>query len=703
MEIKKINPDRNANSSSQSEAEPQLQKSASEIPQINPDESPKIPATKPGLKMKIMTIFKKKPKPPKIMEPKVKTPMTKKKKIIVWSLVGVGGLFLVLVLALAIPGFFVYKNARVLMASSKRLESAVKDEQNIVRVKEELGNVRTDLTSLQKSYKILTWTRVLPLIGSYYKDGDALMKAGQYGLDASDIIVTTVEPYADIIGFTGDPSKAAQSGEENANDRIEFIAATIEDVIPQLTAISEKVKLAQMEIDKVNSNRYPVTFAGKEVRNKIKDGVAKVDEGAGLVEDSIPLLKAAPYIMGLDGERHYLILFQNDKELRPTGGFLTAYSEADVTSGKFSTVASDDIYHLDGRYTPSIPAPDPIVRYIKGPYILNKNVRLRDMNFSPDFKESMDLFVGAAEKAGIRGIDGVIGVDTQVVVNLLDVLGQIGVPGFGNFSTEVEPKCDCPQVIYELESFADQEGPVIWDPLTGEIILAPPNMDNRKKIVGPLMNSILSNALGQPKEKLPDLFKAAFKSLLEKHVLMYMLNAKAQEGVESFNIAGRIQEYDGDYLHINDANLGGRKSNLYVDQEVVQNIDIAKDGTVTKTLTITYKNTKDYDGWLNSVLPNWTRIYVPKGSELIDVSGFEDKAEPYEDLGKTVFAGGFELRPNGVVKVEVVYKLPFKVNDEYRLLVQKQPGKDAPLYSIELGKQSDELFLRTDKEFHFRI
>ncbi|OGM31240.1 hypothetical protein A2630_04425 [Candidatus Woesebacteria bacterium RIFCSPHIGHO2_01_FULL_44_10] len=647
-----------------------------EIPQIKPDE-----LVKKSFKEKLVSFVKKRK----------------------WVLVGVGVGLAVFMAAIIIPGLLVYKNARALTASARKLESVVKDEQNIIRVREEIGNVRSDLTSLQKSYKILGWTRILPLVGGYYRDGDAVMKAGQHGLDAAEIIITTVEPYADIIGFTGDPSKEAQSGEENANDRIEFIVATIDDVIPQLEEISQKVKLAQAEIDKVNPNRYPVKVAGREVRNKIKDGVAMVDQGASLVEDSIPLLRVAPYLMGIDGDREYLILFQNDKELRPTGGFLTAYSLADVSEGKFSPVASDDIYHLDGRYPPSVPAPDPVVKYIKGPYVLNKNVRLRDMNFSPDFAESMDLFVEAAEKAGIRDIDGVIAVDTQVLVNLLDVLGQIGVPGFGNFSTEIDPRCDCPQVIYELESFADQEGPVIWDPLTGEIILAPPNMDNRKKIVGPLMNSILSNALGQPKEKLPDLFEAAFKSLLEKHVLLYMLDDEAQAGVESFNIAGRIKEYGGDYLHVNDANLGGRKSNLYVNQEVVQNIEVAPDGSVTKTLTITYKNTKDYDGWLNSVLPNWTRIYVPRGSELIDSSGFEDKAQPYEDLGKTVFAGGFELRPNGVVQIEVVYKLPFGVDDEYKMLIQKQPGKDAPLYSIELGKQSEELFLRTDKEFRFRI
>src|SRR3972149_1555189 len=168
----------------------------------------------------------------------------------------------------------------------------------------------------------------------------------------------------------------------------------------------------------------------------------------------------------------------------------------------------------------------------------------------------LSLFIKEAEKAGIKKIDGVIAVDTQFLVNLLDVLGTIGVPGYGDFSTKIVSQCNCPQVIYELESFADIEGPIVWsENEPGKIVFAPPNYDNRKKIIGPLMNSILSNAFGQPKEKLPDLFEAAFKSLREKHVLFYLFEAEKQAAVESFEIAGTLDNtYQHDYLHINDAN-----------------------------------------------------------------------------------------------------------------------------------------------------
>ena len=217
------------------------------------------------------------------------------------------------------------------------------------------------------------------------------------------------------------------------------------------------------------------------------------------------------------------------------------------------------------------------------------------------------------------------------------------------------------------------------------------------------MNSVLANAMGQPKDKLPKLFEAGFKSLIEKHILFYIFDSKTQDAVSSFGIAGTIKSANGDYLHINDANLGGRKSNLYVTNEISQEYSTSKDGYIEKTLTLTYKNPMKQDGWLNSVLPDWVRIYVPKGSTLISFDGVEDKATPYEEFGKTVFAGFFKLRPEGVSKLTIKYKLPIKAKGEVNLLIQKQPGLDSPLYTITSGKSEEEFFLKTDKEIKIRL
>lgn len=627
-------------------------------------------------------------------------PKNSKKKI--WM--GVGLFLLAFLIYNLAAGFLVYRQGMKLSEAGKKLQAAA-ESKDLAKIKTELGNTRKSLNGFGSTFTLLSWAKLLPFAGGYVSDAGHAVRAGQAGLDAGDIVLTTIQPYADLLGFSGvnENVLAAKTGEQTTQERIDFIVKTIPDLVPKIDSISAKAKIVNEEVSQINPDRYNRKVKGKDLKALIISAQGLTAQTADLLVNGKPMLEKAPYLLGMDSPRIYLMLFQNDKELRPTGGFMTAYAIMKVDKAKFEPVSSNDIYNLDAQYKPSIKAPEPLVKYIKGPYILSQNLRLRDMNWSPDFAVSMEMFTNSIKEVGIKDIDGIIGVDTQLLTNLLDVIGPIGVPGFGNFSTNIDPECNCPQVIHELESFADVEGPIIWDPVTGKIILRPPNSDNRKKIIGPLMNSILANALGQPKEKLANLFAAGFTSLIEKHVLFYLFDEPTQKAVTDVGLGGTIRDYDGDYLHINDANLGGRKSNLYATEEVEQKIDVARDGSVTKTVTITYKNPQSQDGWLNSVLPTWVRVYVPKGSTLATSEGLEAKGEPYEDLGKTVFSGFFQLRPEGVSKVTFQYKLPFKVSKNYKLLIQKQPGTDGFLYTINLGKHSDEFYLKTDKELKIGI
>ncbi len=634
----------------------------------------------------------------------VNSPKTKRKYKKLWLVIGTISLILFgVIVVTGLLGFDVYKKALVVKEAVAKVEASIK-ENDIEKSKTEVINLKTKLADLKSSYIKISYLTPFPFVGKYYSDGAHALNAADYGIEASDILITAIEPYADIIGF-GSKSDKPGGGGQTAQERIDFIVKTIPDLIPKADTLSQKASSIKKEIDQIDPEDYPEKLQGKEVRSKIKQIVDLTDQAEALVKNSKPLLEVSPYLMGVGGVRQYMVLFQNDKELRPTGGFLTAYSIAKVEKGRFEPVNSSDIYQLDATYKPKISAPAPFAKYLKGIYVSNSKFRLRDMNWSPDFETSMDLFTKEAETVGIKGIDGIIAVDTQVLVNILKVIGAVDVPGFGRFSNDIVPECKCPQVIYELESFADQEGAVVWsENEPGKIVFAPKNYgQNRKKIIGPLMNSVLANTLGQPKEKMPGLFNALFSSLIEKHIMFYIHDDKVQKAVSDFGIGGAVNDYAGDYLQIVDANLGGRKSNLYATQDVNQEIEVAKDGTVTKTVTITYKNPEKQDGWLNSVLPNWVRVYVPKGSTLISYDGVEDKEKPYEEFDKTVFAGYFALRPQGVSKVTLKYKLPMKMAKEYKMLIQKQPGKDSILNTIKIGKKSTEYVLKTDMELKFKI
>jgi len=629
----------------------------------------------------------------------------KTKKMGKWLKIALGvlGGLLITLIATGFMAFDLYKKGMQLKTSLQIFKDSVAS-QDIQKVKGAFPPVEAALADFKHSYARMAFLKIVPYYGVFYSDGMYVVRASENSIEAGKILVDTIEPYADIIGFTSNSSDAA-SANENAQQRIDFIIKTIPDLVPKMDELTKKVALIKSDLDQIDPNHYPEKYREYEVRSFVKNSLDQFDQAYVFIENAKPMLEVAPGILGTTDEREYLVLFQNDKELRPTGGFITAYSIAKVSNGRFEPVASDDIYNLDNNYKPNIKVPDPILKFIKQPYSTSPYLRLRDMNWNPDFSESMDLFYKEAQMAGVSEIDGIIAVDTQTLVNLLNVIGPIGVPGFGDFSSNIVPECNCPQVIYELESFADVEGAVVWsENEPGKIVFAPPNYENRKKIIGPLMNSILSNTLGQPKEKMPALFNAMFKSLAEKHVLFYFTDEAPQKAAEDFGIAGTFKETPNtDFLSIVDANLGGRKSNLYLLQDVAQEIEVDKSGNVSKTLTITYKNTEKQDGWLNSVMPNWVRIYVPKGSELESFEGVTTKVEPYEEHGKTVYAGSFELRPLGLAKLVIRYKPPLNFKDYYRIYIQKQPGKDTSLYTFTLGRLEEEYQISTDKEIKIKI
>lgn len=579
-------------------------------------------------------------------------------------------LLIILVLGawLAIVGSGTYRKLQAVSSHASSLSSAI-ESRDLAKAQTELQLVGDSLHEAQNSFKGVEPLKFIPFLGNYLKDVDHVFVAGNLGVETGDLVIKALVPYADVLGFSGDVEKLEF---ESAEERIIFLATTVEKLSPQMNEISQKISAIAGELNQIDETRYPRTLMGKEVRARITE-VKKTVSGAGnSLSQFQPIINLLPTLLGNPEPVRYLLLFQNDAELRPTGGFLTAYATLNVLRGKITPGVSEDIYSLDSSFRGKVPAPEPIKKYLPLVYTWY----LRDMNLSPDFKVSMDTFTKYYNQTPIAPeVDAVIGVDTDFMVSLLKILGPIGVPGYGGkFSAETDPRCDCPQVIYELEN-------IITRP-TYEI------REGRKSILGPLMNSMLRNIMGSPKAKWAEFFTAFTDSIREKHLLMYFFKEERQQAVEALGAAGRINSYEGDYLHINDTNFAGAKSNLFVEQEVAQDITVNADGSLTKKLTLTYRNPAPGSNCnleagqlcLNGLLRDWIRIYVPTGSKLIAGRGFELDMGSGEDLGHTVFDGFFTLSPEGVKKLEVEYTVPAGLTKqvgnswELPLLIQKQPG-----------------------------
>ncbi|MBI2190103.1 MAG: DUF4012 domain-containing protein, partial [Candidatus Levybacteria bacterium] len=107
------------------------------------------------------------------------------------------------------------------------------------------------------------------------------------------------------------------------------------------------------------------------------------DQGVSLLVEARPLIKILPSLLGDPEDKKYLVLFQNDNELRPTGGFITAYAIFRLEKGVVHVDTSSDIYNLDNTLLNKPKAPEPILKYLPNVATLN----LRDSNLSADFIE----------------------------------------------------------------------------------------------------------------------------------------------------------------------------------------------------------------------------------------------------------------------------------------------------------------------------
>lgn len=583
----------------------------------------------------------------------------------------------------------IYKNSQIVYSQARLAYDAMK-QQNIILAKDELVKTNNEISNLKKSVGELSFLSYIPLLNLYYNDGNHLINASSYAVSAGISVCDSLIPYVDVLGLKGDKSFVSGSAE----DRVQTAVKTLGKIVPDIDAIEANLSKAKTEIDAVDLNRYPNISQLKDLKLRLTTVKSLADEGIVAIQQAKPLIKVIPDLLGEPNSKKYLVLFQNDKELRSTGGFLTFYSVFRVEHGVIKVDSASDIYALDSSIANHPKAPEIILKYLPKVYTLN----IRDSNLSPDYVTSMDIFNNMYLKSSLHTkIDGIIAIDTNVLVHFLDILGDVQASGI-TFSSKPDPRCDsgCSQVVYELESFTTTQ--------VGHVI------ENRKAIIGELLFAIMKKSLSSsPKLYWGRLFQQAITDAQEKHILIYLFDKNAQSGVEALNLAGRIKNFDGDYLAINENNYGGAKSNMFINQSVKVEYTVTSDRKISKTITIDYKNPYKASNCnleqkevlcLNAILRDYVRLYVPKGSIVTDSKGSEVKVTSSEDLGKTMIEGFLTVRPESKSQLIISYSLPFKLENGSSLpfLIQKQPGTTGIPYEIYVnGKKQDSFVLNQDK------
>jgi len=373
-------------------------------------------------------------------------------------------------------------------------------------------------------------------------------------------------------------------------------------------------------------------------------------------------LKLADYLLKKDNkEKTFLILFQNNLEIRPGGGFIGAFGIMKIKNSKVQSIETHDLSNFDMEVPENIMPPYPMkeIGYVD-------HWKFRDSNWSPDFPinalkaESLYHLGGGKEK-----IDGVIGITTNVLTSLLAVTGPVEIEGYpGAYDSENAIL----KLEYQVEKAFDEQGI---------------EREERKSIMGDLARAIMQRAQSlslKDKKKLADIL---LQDLQKKDIQLYFTNSKMQDVIEKANWAGKVDEkWRKDYLLTVDANLGSFKSDYYVKRSLDYTIDLS--GAVPMAnLKITYVHAAKQRDWMTRDYLTYLRVYAPQGAELSETKNF-DGAVSGEEFGKKYFGALVKVPLDSTKTVELNYTLPKEIAENYDLLIQKQAGLSGVPVSVHV-------------------
>lgn len=385
-----------------------------------------------------------------------------------------------------------------------------------------------------------------------------------------------------------------------------------------------------------------------------------------------PFFWNLPYLTGFLGPRNYLILIQNNNELRPTGGFITGVAELSMLFG-FSSLEVFDSYQIPDP-SPRLPAPEPFQYLIGTNDTFFAGKTLRDANFSPDFRESseevLELYkIAYPEKT----FDMVIAVDFAVIENLLDLYGQLSVE----------------DLIFTRKNFFDLTQKISKDIDTHN----KQQLEERKGILGPFGKKFVKRIISSP-TKYPQFLSALETFIQEKNLIAYSPSESFQAKLSKHALTGLIRHEDPntDFLHVNVANIGGRKADRYVTKEIKYMADFSNPENPASTLDITFSHLGSYN-IQSDIYQAYVRSYVPLGSKLVSPSPTGMRGtENFQDLGQTVFADAIKIAPGESITLSYKYQLPEIINpQEYQLQVPKQPGIQNQFWQTAFKQQNDTL------------
>ena len=470
------------------------------------------------------------------------------------------------------------------------------------------------------------------------------------------------------------------------------------EAAPLLATARDRLDDAKLRLDRLEdsfANGIGGQFAaagviGGRTRGVFQPAQAAIDETADAVAAVISFL-------GFDGPRTYLLVLQNQNEIRATGGFIGATVEVHVANGVLGDLVFEDSTRIDlPPLANNPPAPEPLYWYLWMGRLL-----FRDANWNPHFPSSAQTLLDFYEESRGVDIDGVIAGTKLMGVDMVDAIGGVRVPGVDALLTRDV-----------VSRYVEGELPYACEP---RHVSTRPKRCFDEDLVPALVNALKAGLGDEGRLGVIDVFR---DHLSRKNLLIFMTDQATEEFVSANGWGGAVPQPPQDFLMVIDSSLPGHTT-AAINRSWDYRVALVPNGSSTARLDIRYENTRPVpdpdcrqaaDGG-GGCYWNYARVFLPPSAELVQApivplhEGSEKLIWGHRDLrseqvithagsglrGLVEVGGYVVVEPGSVLTLPLAYALSANVirgvgagRYEYRLLLSKQPGMDDDRVSVRL-------------------
>lgn len=179
--------------------------------------------------------------------------------------------------------------------------------------------------------------------------------------------------------------------------------ASIEAASPLLQKADQAVRDSRIRLAAINRSEVV-----EQVNSAVLKLSGKLDQAAAVTGAGARVARLLPPMLGSQGARTYLVVFQNLAEVRATGGIFGSFAAVRVDHGKISIVDQGAGSRTLKTFNPPIA---PLEANTIKLYSHQMAIYPQDVNLTPDFPTAAELFAKMYTARRSTAIDGVIATD----------------------------------------------------------------------------------------------------------------------------------------------------------------------------------------------------------------------------------------------------------------------------------------------------